>query len=162
MSQPIVSYRGTRPDGTILFVHTCTGPDKPVYVSVVKDSVWKESKAYYYEEDAINAVNKAWPDVKWIKIKTVDFIKFVINETIVHEDDSAASIVANFFNDKFDLEEAGETLQFQMSGKWYEIEFGSVHQDEQFAALYNEPEKYGYWQFYDDKGNELVELRWEH
>ena len=33
--------------------------------------------------------------------------------------------------------------------------------DEQMADMYNMPEKYGYWQFYDSEGKELVELRWE-
>lgn len=162
MSYPIVTYRGTRNDGTTLFVHTCTGPDKPVYVSVVKNNVWKESKAYYYEEDAMKAVNKAWPDVVWNKINPIDFVKFVIHETIIHEDDYVATVVENFFADKFDLEECEETLQFQIDGKWYEIEFGDEHMDEQMAAMYNMPEKYGYWQFYDSEGKELVEFRWEH
>ncbi len=161
MSHPIVTYRGTRNDGTTLFVHTCTGPDKPVYVSVVKNNIWKESKAYYYEEDAIKAVNKAWPDVAWSKIKTIDFVRFVIHETIIHEDDYAATVVANFFDNKFDLEEYEETLQFQLDGKWYEIEFVDVHEDEQIAETYNIPEKYVCWQFYDSEGNDLVSLRWE-
>ena len=161
MSHPIVTYRGTRNDGTILFVHTCTILDAPVYVSVVKNNVWKESKAYHCEEDAMKAVNKAWPDVAWNKIKTIDFVRFVIHETIVHENDYVVEFVANFFECKFDLEELESTLQFQLDGKWYEIEFGDVHMDEQMADIYNMPEKYGYWQFRDNEGNELVELRWE-
>ena len=142
-----ITYRGTRKNGTILFVHTHTGPDQPVYVSVVKNGIWKESQAYYYEEDAMEAVNKAWPDVVWNKAKNVDLVKYVINETGIHEEDYVANVVADFFANTFDLEEAEDALTFQCSGKWYEVEFHTHSTGES-------------WQFHDDKGNTLVELRW--
>lgn len=146
----IVSYRGIRKDGTVLFVHTCTGPDKPVYVSVIRNGIWKESKPYYYEEDAMADVNNAWPDVVWTKIRTVEFVKYIVDETIIHEDDYAASIVADYFEKTFDLEDVEDSFSFQLLGKWYKVEFGYTRF----------PDKYGYWQFYDDKGNELTELGW--
>ena len=158
---PIVTHQGIRKDGTLLFVHIGTAPTWPVHVLVVKNG-WKNSKAYCCAKDAMEAVSAAWPDVKWTKIKNVDFVKFVLHEHIVHEDDYAANVVACYFRNIFDLEEADECLDFQMDGKFYSVEFGDIHMDEQLADMYGIPEKYGYWQFYDENEKELVELRWEH
>lgn len=162
MNMSIVTNKGTRKDGTTLFIHTWTGPDKPVYASVVRNGVWKESQAYYYVEDAMEAVNKAWPDVKWENISTVDFVRFVINEDGLHQDDYVASIVAGYFREYYDVDDEDEHLDFQMGEESYSVDFGFTYVGPRVADAYGIPEKYGYWQFYNEDGKELVELRWEY
>jgi hypothetical protein len=89
-----------------------------------------------------------------------DFVEPIIRNPVVYTDDIECDIVASYINQMSDDRLGVDDLTYTIGDHTYSIEADDVHQDEQMAAMYNEPDKYGYWRFYDENNTELAELRW--
>jgi len=124
------------------------------------DGQFKEEQISIIDNSDIIVDNKKGVDKihtysKVGEYETIDFVKFVINETIRHEDDYVVDVVRSFFEHKWDLDDCEYgVLDFQDHGKWYSVELvdGRMQLDDM-------PEHYSYWKFHSDN-EELVELRW--
>lgn len=141
-------------------------------VAYLKDGSYKEKE--FYDRNEANAAflklkkfklpivtRVEWEEIKYYNgAKQEEFAKAIIKSNNIYTDEVACDIVTQYIDSSVELIEDDYEFKFRMDNEWYLVEHGNIRQDEMFAAMYNEPDKYGYLRIY--KGNErLAELRWQ-
>lgn len=104
----------------LIYVYSYTGADQPTFIAVRIGDGWKESDTgYYYDEEAIETVSSAWPDVEWSDGTAEELAMSVVTSYADLKDSWLGDFVKAYFwtNYKFD-----EYLIFKYGNLQYELD----------------------------------------